>query len=194
MCQYLETIAILNGEPLHLPYHIRRVAENSSIDLHYYISNLSLPKNELHKCSIIYDSKKILSSKIVKYTIRKILSFKLIHHNEIDYSKKFANRSELEAMVAQKGSCDEILIVKNGVITDTSFSNIVFKKGSRWITPKTPLLQGTCRARLIENGIIEVQDIATLDLKQCSHFMLINAMLDFDEQRASPIDEETFML
>jgi 4-amino-4-deoxychorismate lyase len=194
MCQYLETISILNGEPLHLPYHIRRVAENCSIDLQYYINTLQFPKTELQKLSIVYDSKNILNSTIAPYSIRNIFTFKLIHNNKIDYSKKFANRSELEAMVAQKGSCDEILIVKNGVITDTSFSNIVFKKGSHWITPKKPLLQGTCRARLIENGIIETGDLEISDLKQYSHFMLINAMLDFDEQRAYPIGKETFIL
>lgn len=192
MCQYLETIAILNGEPLHLSYHLHRVAGNSCVDIQQFIQTLPLPNGDLHKLSIVYDSKNILSSKIAPYTARNIFSFKLIHNNDIDYSKKYADRSMLETLVQQKGDCDEILIIQNGLVTDTSFSNIIFKRGNCWLTPKTPLLQGTCRARLLEKGVIEPQDIAISDLKQCSHFMLINAMLDFDENRGYPIVKETF--
>ena len=192
MCQYLETIAILNGETLHLPYHLYRVSENSNVDLHFYINTLKLPKTELNKLSIVYDSNKIISSMITPYTIRKIQTFKLVHNNDIDYSKKYADRSVLDTLVQQKGDCDEILIIQNGLVTDTSFSNIIFKRGNCWLTPKTPLLQGTCRARLLEKGVIEPQEIAISDLKQCSHFMLINAMLDFEEIRAYPIVKETF--
>lgn len=194
MCQYLETIAILNGETLHLPYHLYRVSENSNVDLHFYINTLKLPKTELNKLSIVYDSKKIISSTITPYTIRKIQTFKLVHNNDIDYSKKFADRSVLNSLVQQKGDCDEILIVQNGLITDTSFSNIIFKKENVWVTPKTPLLKGTCRARLLEKGIIEPADIEISHLKQFSHFMLINAMLDFDETRAFPLVKETFIV
>ena len=193
MCQYLETIAILNGKPLHLPYHLHRVAGNSFVDIKDYITTHQLPKRDLHKLSIVYDSTKILSGIVVPYTVRNILSFKMIHNNDVDYSKKYADRSVLDTLVQQKGDCDEILIVKNGLITDTSFSNIVFKRETRWITPKKPLLQGTCRSRLIEKGIIEPQNIAISDLEKCSHFMLINAMLDFDETRAYPIVKETFI-
>lgn len=194
MCQYLETIAILNGETLHLPYHLYRVSENSNVDLHFYINTLKLPKTELNKLSIVYDSKKIISSTITPYTIRKIQTFKLVHNNDIEYSKKFADRSVLNSLVQQKGDCDEILIVQNGLITDTSFSNIIFKKENVWVTPKTPLLKGTCRARLLEKGIIEPADIEISHLKQFSHFMLINAMLDFDETRAFPLVKETFIV
>ncbi len=194
MCQYLETIAILNGETLHLPYHLYRVSENSNVDLHFYINTLKLPKTELNKLSIVYDSNKIISSMITPYTIRKIQTFKLVHNNDIDYSKKFADRSVLNSLVQQKGDCDEILIVQNGLITDTSFSNIIFKKENVWVTPKTPLLKGTCRARLLEKGIIEPADIEISHLKQFSHFMLINAMLDFDETRAFPLVKETFIV
>lgn len=194
MCQYLETIAILNGETLHLPYHLYRVSENSNVDLHFYINTLKLPKTDLNKLSIVYDSKKIISSTITPYTIRKIQTFKLVHNNDIDYSKKFADRSVLNSLVQQKGDCDEILIVQNGLITDTSFSNIIFKKENVWVTPKTPLLKGTCRARLLEKGIIEPADIEISHLKQFSHFMLINAMLDFDETRAFPLVKETFIV
>lgn len=194
MCQYLETIAILNGETLHLPYHLYRVSENSNVDLHFYINTLKLPKTELNKLSIVYDSKKIISSTITPYTKRKIQTFKLVHNNDIDYSKKFADRSVLNSLVQQKGDCDEILIVQNGLITDTSFSNIIFKKENVWVTPKTPLLKGTCRARLLEKGIIEPADIEISHLKQFSHFMLINAMLDFDETRAFPLVKETFIV
>lgn len=194
MCQFIETIAILDGKPQHLPFHQQRVAENATLDLQNFIHTLNVPSSDLHKLSIIYDSKKILTETITRYSIRPILSFKIVHNNEIEYSKKYADRLELELLVHQKGGCDEILIIKNGRVTDTSFSNIVFKSGNRWITPKNPLLKGTCRARLLENRIIEQEDLFLQDLLQFSHFMLINAMLDFDETRAQEIGIETFVI
>lgn len=86
--------------------------------------------------------------------------------------------------MTQKSECDDILIIKNGVVSDTSFANIIFFDGQRWVTPKIPLLEGTCRARLIANNTIISQEITLNDLKLFSKFMIINAMLDFDTQRA----------
>ena len=42
----------------------------------------------------------------------------------IDYTYKSAHREELNALYAQKGMADDILIVRNGYLTDTSISNI----------------------------------------------------------------------
>lgn len=86
-----------------------------------------------------------------------------------------------------KDDCDDILIIKNKRITDTSIANIVFYNGNRWITPSQPLLEGTCRARLLSEGGIEVDEIMMNDIKLFSQFKLINAMNEFDSQESYEI-------
>jgi 4-amino-4-deoxychorismate lyase len=95
---------------------------------------------------------------------------------------KYTGRNSLEQLYSQKDDCDDILVVQNGRITDTSYTNIVLFNGEMWITPIYPLLQGTCRARLIREGRIREGDVRVEDLKHYRHFRLINAMLDFDAQ------------
>jgi branched-subunit amino acid aminotransferase/4-amino-4-deoxychorismate lyase len=35
------------------------------------------------------------------------------------------------------------------MVTDSSFANIVFKRGKKWYTPWAPLLKGTMRSKAI---------------------------------------------
>jgi 4-amino-4-deoxychorismate lyase len=77
-------------------------------------------------------------------------------------------------------SADEILIIKNGFVTDTSFSNIVFFDGIKWITPSTYLLNGTQRQQLLQQGAIIEEEIRPSDLKHFRFAKLINAMLDLE--------------
>ena len=98
----------------------------------------------------------ILFSSYVKHRVG---SLKLVSADSLDYHMKFFDRASLEALFALRGECDEIIIVKGGLITDTSISNLVFYDGSRWYTPAHPLLEGTCRARLIAGGKIIPLDI-----------------------------------
>ena len=58
----------------------------------------------------------------------------------------------------------EIIIIKNGLVIDTSFTNIAIHKDGKWLTPKHPLLLGTKRAALLEQGIIQEADITVDDL------------------------------
>ena len=80
----------------------------------------------------------------------------------------------------QRGHCDDILIAKNGWLTDTLYANICFWDGSKWHTPATYLLKGTKRSELLEEGEIEETPIAIGDLKDFLGFQRINALLDFD--------------
>jgi 4-amino-4-deoxychorismate lyase len=72
------------------------------------------------------------------------------------------------------------LIIKNELVTDTSIANIAFFDGEKWLTPKKPLLKGTTRARLLENGEIFEADIDVHTLKNYTQVALLNAMIDFD--------------
>jgi len=45
---------------------------------------------------------------------------------------------------------DEVVFIKNGMVTDCSIGNLLFFDGHEWITPYIPLLKGTQRAFLLD--------------------------------------------
>ena len=112
----------------------------------------------------------------------------IVHDYEITYSHKFEDRTKFEKHL-RESKADEILIIKNGLVTDTSFTNIIFSDGTKYFTPSTPLLKGTKRARLIEEGIIQVEEIGLNDIQKFQHFYLINALLDLSEENKISIEK-----
>ena len=131
------------------------------------------------KCRVSYDHY-IHKIEFEKYKIRKIKTIQLVNADNAEYSHKFTDRSFIEKL-KKNSTADEILIVKNGRITDTSFSNIVFFDGKKWITPDCPLLKGITRKQLLEKGTIFERKICPADLGKFTNAKLINAMLDFEE-------------
>ncbi len=193
MCRFLETIRCENGVLQNLKYHQTRLDYSQAILLKSYhsinLNELIVPKdceNGLFKCRIIY-SESLESLEFLPYMLPKISSLKLVVNNEIDYSHKFANRSEIQKLFEKRGLADDILIVKNGLITDTSFANILFFDGKRWLTPEKPLLKGTQRENLLRQGLIFQADISPASLSDFSKARLINAMIRFEDK----IDVET---
>ncbi|MCA1759522.1 MAG: aminotransferase class IV, partial [Bacteroidales bacterium] len=91
------------------------------------------------------------------------------------------DRERLNLLFEKRGICDDIIIVKNGCITDSSFANIVFFDGVKWWTPDTPLLPGTQRAKLLEENKIFECRITPKDISIYSKVGLINAMNDLNE-------------
>jgi 4-amino-4-deoxychorismate lyase len=75
--------------------------------------------------------------------------------------------------------CD-IIIIKNGLVTDTSFSNICFYDGTRWLTPAKPLLKGTMRAYLLSKNLIIEKDISVEIIKSYKKLRFINAFNGFE--------------
>jgi 4-amino-4-deoxychorismate lyase len=101
--------------------------------------------------------------------------------SDLNYNYKFQERTALQSLLkkAESAGFDDALIVKNGLITDTTIANIAFFDGTRWLTPALPLLQGTARARLLRSGLITPKQIAPEELEQFSHFALMNALSGF---------------
>lgn len=177
---YFETIKCDDYEVFNLEYHQKRIAKTVglNINLSEYIYPIS---NKLLRCKLIYDETGVLEVNYFEYKKRDIKTFKIVCDENIDYSKKYLNRESLDSLYEKKANCDEIIIVKNGFITDTSIANIAIFYENRWITPKKPLLEGTTRARLIDKGQIFEKDITVEMLKESEKISLMNAMIDFDE-------------
>jgi len=180
--KYLETIKALDGVCYHLEYHQRRlegVLNSLNAEQKYKLSSLLLPpKKGLFRCRVVYDEEQIEIS-YIPYQKREIKSLKIVASNKIEYSDKYADRSSIDKLFMKKEQCDDILIVKNSLITDTSIANIAFFDGAVWLTPKTPLLYGTTRERLLNESKIVEQDIKIEDINGFLKVALMNAMIDF---------------
>ena len=131
-----------------------------------------------HKFRFEYDSASYqLESEV--YQPKSIQTIKLVEAN-LDYNFKFIDRSGLQNLLDQS-QADEIIIVKNGLVTDSSYSNLAFFDGSGWWTPERPLLAGIRRASLLDRGKIKTIKIRIDDLLKYEKVSLVNAMLDLDE-------------
>lgn len=139
------------------------------------------PQHGIFRTRVLY-SKNIEDIQILPYTPKKFQTFSFAYDDHIDYSLKFANREAIEKL-RQKylNGKDDILIVKNGLIRDSSIANIAFWNGESWITPKTPLLKGTTRERLLRAGVLVETDIGVDEVEQFQKMAIMNALLGFYE-------------
>jgi 4-amino-4-deoxychorismate lyase len=185
MSPLLETIKCFDGKLYNLQWHNSRFNRsrelyfgiNSPQDLSEIIETPKLEKKGLFRCRVTY-SKEIESIKFLPHIYRKIERLKLVEDNSINYRFKFADRSRLQKLYEKRGDCDDILIIKNGYITDSFTANPVFYDGQKWWTPDTPLLPGTQRERLIyEKKIFECR-ITPSDITKYEKIGLINALQD----------------
>jgi len=171
--KYLETIKALNGKCYNLKYHEQRSGIKN------IISYLNPPKDGLYRCRLIYINDRIEVT-YHKYEKRIIKSLELVYDDNISYTKKSTDRKELDKLFTLRNGCDDILIVKNHLLTDTTIANIALYKKDRWYTPKSPLLKGTTRQRFIEEGFLTEIDIKVSDINKFSKIALLNAMINFD--------------
>ena len=180
---FLETIRCEDGKALHLHYHqLRYESVLHSLGSQEYknLANLIKPPRQgVYRCRVSYTTQEI-SIEYLPYEKRKVSRLKLLHADTIKYSKKYKNREEINQLFEKKAEADDILIVQNKKITDTSIANIAFFDGKRWYTPKEPLLKGTTRARLLDEGKIFEKDIFEKDIYCFQRVALLNAMIDFD--------------
>ena len=107
------------------------------------------------KCRVIYDGSGIKEISYEAYQMRPVHSLQLVYSDDIDYTYKSLDREYLNQLYALRETADDILIVKNELVTDTSIANIALYNGSEWHTPKSPLLKGTQRAFLLDQQIIK---------------------------------------
>lgn len=187
MFRLIESIKFLDGEFLNLFYHEQRMAHamktlygiTQKFPLEKRLAQYAPRQQGLFKCRIVYDDK-AHEITFTTYTPKTIRRIKVVVDEEITYEFKYEDRQQIDRSFALRGECDDILIVKGGLVTDCSFSNIVFRKGKAWFTPASALLKGTMRQNLIDKNVIQVREIQNKDIPTFETFKLINAMLEFD--------------
>lgn len=141
-----------------------------------------------------YDNAKrtdtVISVECFDYTPKPINRLKIIHHNNLDYRYKYSDRrvfARLLATAQASDAVDEIIIINHGQVSDCTIGNLLFWQNGRWYTPSTPLLCGTQRQFLLEQGRIALADISVDELKNYEKLMMVNALNPFDERRALPM-------
>jgi len=189
MCQLFETIRVISNRLVNLEYHNARVNDSRRTlfhstdkwDLAELISLPELDTSVVYKCRFLY-SQKVDYIEFLTYTPRIISNLYLVSVSELDYSFKYVNRDRIEKLRKSRteNPNEDILIVRDGCISDTSFSNIAFYDGAFWVTPDTPLLKGTKREHYLQNGTLTEKRITPDNLVQYQKARLINAMLDLE--------------
>lgn len=166
-------------------YHNRRLNDTrnhfwsgcGSIRLEEYL-DLTPGMDEM-KCRVLYDGDGIKEISYTPYKMRPVHSLQLVCSDDMDYTYKSTDREALNRLFACRGDRDDILIVRHGLLTDTSIANIALFDGKDWFTPQSPLLKGTQRALLVDNGIIKEKDIRQEELSSYSFVRLFNAMIEW---------------
>ena len=183
----IETVAVRRGQVQHEPYHLAR--------MHLSAPGLPLPRlqelfdrampsadaHTLYKLRLLYNQKQLLRVQAEPYLLRKISRIMLCPiPDTLHYERKWADRQALDAVAARaRAPHTAVLMVQNGRITDTTYTNVYFKTkaNARPVTPDTPLLAGTMRAYLLDKGLLEAAPITVSDLANFTHIGLINAMI-----------------
>ncbi len=188
MHQFVETIRIEGGKAMNLPLHEARMNATRAhfaphaapISLQKWLDDAPL-SDERIKARVVYDVDGVCETTFQTYKRREIQWLRMVEDNDISYTFKSTDRHELGHLLALRDGCDEVLIVKNGLITDTSFTNVAFFDGHKWLTPAQPLLNGTMRQWLLQRGELMEAQITPASLASFQRIMLFNAMIGAHE-------------
>lgn len=195
MSLLVETIKSENGKLLNISFHNERMIRSlyelfghrAETDLNNIITVPPFAIRGLFKCRVVYDDKS-MEIEFVPYKIRMVNSLKVVTDNNIHYPHKYTDRSAINKLTELKGECDDILIIQNGMVTDSSYANVIFKNlNGNWVTPSTYLLSGTMRSALLKLGLISETRISYRDIEKYSEVRLINAMIGIDDSVGIPV-------
>jgi 4-amino-4-deoxychorismate lyase len=200
MYQFFESIKLLDGKLHLLDFHSERLNrtrntffENiNDIDLEKELMIPCEKKNGLYKVKVVY-AKYLESVTIDSYTIKDHHKIKLLEKPEIKYDFKFLDRKILDEDFNQNADFDDVIFLKNGILTDATYSNLAFFDGKIWFTPENYLLNGVKRKALLESGIITEKKILKDNIQDFQKIAFINAMRDF-EKMYTFVQKDDFLL
>ena len=183
-----ESIKIENGKIFLTEFHQKRM--DKTFKRFYYkknpwklkqiFSQIKVPLIGIYKMKFNYSEKKY-KIEFKKYLLKKTAKIKCYEINDFTYSFKFSDRRKIEYFYTKKLDCQDILMIKNGYLTDTSYCNIILFDGFSWFTPEKPLLEGVQREKLLESKMISKTKIKLNEINDFKQFKLINAMIKFED-------------
>ena len=183
---FIESICVKNGKTELLDLHQNRMdrtylyhfGTNNPYRLDEVVEDV--PANGTYKLRIVYDRliRKVNHSLYIKPAIG---SLQVVNSTDINYDFKFSDRSALKELYDQKNKKDDIIIVKNDLVSDSYYANLVFFDGTDWYTPLSNLLHGVRRQHLLSTRQIIAKRIKSSDIFFFESVGLINAMLDIGD-------------
>ncbi|GAB6045297.1 aminotransferase class IV family protein [Caminibacter profundus] len=192
--ELIETMLVTNGNIKNFSYHLERVKKaykyfKWKFDEKEWVIKLTSSRfqvpgskfqvsNDKFRLRITYSYNGIKNIEVFPIKKRSFKKFKVININ-YNYFIKKKNRKFFTLHFSLFPSFDEFILIKNGLVTDTTISNLAFFDGIEWLTPKYPLLRGTKREELLNKGILKEENIHKFDLPYFKKIALINAILEF---------------
>lgn len=175
-----ESVKCVNGKLCHVEYHNKRANQarkqlfgiNTPLD--FSVIQDTLPQIGIYRIKIEY-AETIKNVSYREWSPEYIKTLKIVHA-DIKYPFKYLDREQLNYLHNQRGNADDVLIIVNDLVTETTIANIIVWDGRKWYTPDTPLLPGTTRERLIQTGSIIPRKIHLNDLKNFKQLAIINAI------------------
>ncbi|NBB88800.1 MAG: hypothetical protein GVX96_03295, partial [Bacteroidetes bacterium] len=128
---FLESVGVYDGLAPLLPYHQDRVDRSFAafypgqkpIELLRLWDRTEFPPGKF-KWRIEYNDQ-AMESEICAFPKRKIEYLQIVEDNTIEYPYKFTDRDRLDPLYEQKtDAADEILIFRNGLLTDAYYYNV----------------------------------------------------------------------
>lgn len=201
MSQFFESIKLLDGKFQMLDLHNKRLNttrnfffENcKDIDL---LREIFIPcdfKEGLVKVRIEY-AKYLKKIDFLHYEIKNHNLIKVLINEDINYEFKNTDRSSLDTFLNSNPKFDDVIFVKNGFLTDASYSNLALFNGKVWITPTHCLFEGLKRGNMLSEGKLQVEDVSLEDLHKFERIAFINAMRDFEKIYSFVFEENELRL
>lgn len=180
---FLETLLAKEGCFPYLDWHQRRLDRTAAahgFNAYDLQAVLKAPVKGVWRCRVLYGASDI-RVEYLPYRPREVHRLALIEDSTIEYRYKYADRAQLVRLFDQRGDADDVLIVREGLVTDTTIANVAFFDGVHWVTPQAPLLEGTARARLIAQGFLHPHRVTLDAALRAEKVAVMNALSGFVE-------------
>ena len=141
MCLFIETLRIEDGKVWHASLHDRRMNDTRRAffglvpDLHVMDYLRPETYTARTRCRLTY-ARDVIRVEYFPYHVRPVHSLQLVVQDDIDYRYKQADRRVLDEAFALRDTADDVLIVRHGLLTDTSIANIALGR-MRMAHPRT---------------------------------------------------------
>lgn len=183
----IESIRLEDGVFHHLDYHWARMERSCELldielqqyDLEDYLRTFDPPTEGLFKCRVLYDTR-IKRIHFQRYFQKPVNSIQVVYADHIEYGIKTVERKAMNDLYRLRRFRDDIMIVRQGLVTDSYYGNLLFLQDGVWYTPESHLLAGVQRATLLDEGLIQARQIHISDLRKYEKVKVINAMLDLE--------------
>lgn len=198
--EFFETLRLLNGELCQVEFHLERVQKTqeafftgAGFEVNALYNAIKDYPEGLFKVRVDYDSA-ITGIRVDMYEIQPHRKLGIVDAGDFSYPFKFADRDFFRETLNGCPDCDDVLFLKDGCVTDTTYCNIALFDGREWVTPATFLLPGTKRAALLHSGALRETLVTVHDLPGYQAIAFINAMRDFEKRYTFVRDQNQLIL